>query len=144
MGSMNEFYTREPANAGKRVMLSRPDGTPTDSWLNVRSRWSDEFRAAQDKALQEAAKASESEREEAIKRLKLDVLASLVASWSFEQPCNAANVREFLENAPQIAERVDKIAGDDVRFFGNGLSDSTLGPSPNSSSGKSPKGRKSR
>lgn len=139
MTGMEAFYTREPANTGKRVPLLHPDGSPSEHWLQVRSRWSDEFMQARDKALQSAATISDDDRKEAAKALQLDVLASLVADWSFEQPCNAANVREFLSNAPQIAERVDKFAGNDSRFFGSGSLSSTSGPRPSSSSGKSPK-----
>jgi len=144
MTGMEAFYTREPANTGKRVPLLHPDGSPSEHWLQVRSRWSDEFMQARDRALQSAATLPDGERTEAAKALQLDVLASLVAAWSFEQPCNAANVREFLSNAPQIAERVDKFAGNDARFFGTGSLSSTSGPRPNSSSGKSPKAPKRR
>jgi hypothetical protein len=139
------FYTRAPANAGRRVDLRTPSGEKTEHWLLVRSRWSDECRAAKDAALQAAAGLRDpDEIQAAIRAAEVDVLASLIAGWSFPEPCNAATAREFLANAPQIAAQVDKFAGDDVRFFGSGSTGSSVGPDPNSRSGTPRRDRKPR
>jgi hypothetical protein len=54
--------------------------------------------------------------------------AALVKSWSFEEPCTPASVREFLKEAPQVADAVVAAADDHSRFFGNGLTGSKNGP----------------
>lgn len=135
----DRFYTRAPASAGRRVDLRTPDGQKTDEWLLVRSQWSDEFRAAKNAAMQAfAALRNPVEMKAAQAAHELDVLASCIAGWSFPEPCNAANARAFLEQAPQIAAQVNEFAGDDVRFFGSGSDNSTSGPPPSSPSGESP------
>lgn len=144
MPGMADFYTRVPASAGRKVELRTPTGRKTEEWLLVRSRWSDECRAAKDQAMQSLAGLRDPvELKAAHTAAELDVLASLIAGWSFPEPCNAANARAFLEQAPQIAAQIDKFAGDDVRFFGSGSGSSTPGPSPSSPSGESPPEAKS-
>ena len=51
MSGMHDFSIRQRANDGRRIALSLPDGSPTDHWLQIRSRWSDAFRQARDEAM---------------------------------------------------------------------------------------------
>ena len=141
MPGMDAFYTRDKANEGRRVDLSLPDGKPSGEWLQVRSQWSDEFRATRDASMQAvvmtAGEDLDKRRDTATERL-LDVRAALVAAWSFPEPCTREAVREFLRNAPQIAERLDRWAANDADFFRSGSPDSSRGPNPKSRSGSRP------
>ena len=130
MSGMDDFSIRQRANDGRRIALSLPDGSPTDHWLQIRSRWSDAFRQARDEAMQQVARvaqAGEAEREAALEQSMLAVRAALVSAWSFDEPCEAANVQAFLREAPQIAELVDRAGADDPGFFGNAVASSPTG-----------------
>ena len=133
----SQFYTREPANAGVRVPLFRPDGTPTEHWLQVRGIDSDAFHAAQAASRQRLMAASANP--ERISKLDPDeerviLVAALIAAWSFEEPCTPDNVAAFLRNAPQITTEVDRIASNRRSFFvsSSNFSSSTLEPSSSS------------
>ena len=130
MSGMDDFSIRQRANDGRRIALSLPDGSPTDHWLQIRSRWSDAFRQARDEAMQQVAsvaQAGKAELEAALEHSTLAVRAALVSAWSFDEPCVAANVQAFLRDAPQIAELVDRAGADDPAFFGNAFASSPTG-----------------
>jgi hypothetical protein len=147
---MEQFKTRQKAEDGIRVSLALPDGTPSDDWLQVRHVWSDAFVQAEDKAKAEIAEwlAAESVKRkltdgdmpadmrkalsERTRENRLDMLASLVAGWSFEQECTVEAAREFLADAPQIAAQIDGLAGSNQAFFANGSTSLTNGSEPKS------------
>jgi len=125
---MDLFKTRDKANEGIKVDLVAPDGSKTDHWIVVRSQLSDHFREAYKSALQEAARisslnapgtetAGQKQVADVIRERLVDCQAALVASWSFEEECTPANVRQFLIDAPQIADMVDRTAAANARFF---------------------------
>jgi hypothetical protein len=143
---MEAFYTRDKANDGVRVDLFTPDGVKSGEWLMVRHVWSDAFADAEEAAklrvagklrdeLQRSGLKGEDEIPPEVRAVikaegreaRLDLLAALVSGWSFDSDCTPEAVRAFLHNAPQIAEQVDKIAGDTRRFFGNGSTSSKRG-----------------
>lgn len=117
-----DFYTVPKANAGVKMPLTLEDGTDSGHWLLVRGTDSDAFR----KARFEAARlvrdipegAPEDERAKVMDEAILTNLVSLVAGWSFSEPATPEAVREFLSNAPQIANAIDRAAADRSRFFG--------------------------
>lgn len=136
---MEAFFTRDKANDGIRVDLFTPDGRKSGEWLMVRHVWSDVFADAEEAAkvkvgdylrneLQRLGLKGEDEIPEEVRKgirakgreARTDLLAMLVAGWSFEAECTPDNVRDFLHRAPQIADQVDRIAGDAKRFFGDG------------------------
>lgn len=130
MSGMEQFAIRQRANDGRRVPLTLPDGTPTEHWLQIRSRWSDAFRQAREEAMQEVARmaqAGKAELEAALEQSLLAVRAALVSDWSFDEPCVSDNVRAFLREAPQVAELVDRAGADDQAFFGNAFASSPTG-----------------
>lgn len=146
MAGMQDFYVRESANEGKRLPLRTPDGKPTEHWLQIRSQWSDRFRevkADSERAIADIAGKSPEEQKAGIAAAKLDLLSALVSAWSFEQPCTPEAVRDFLHNAPQIAQAINSFAGDDGRFFRTGSTSSMPGLEPSLRSGKSRKVPKS-
>ena len=130
MSGMDAFAIRQRANDGRRIALTLPDGSPTEHWLQIRSRWSDAFRQARDDAMQQVARlaqAGEAELDTALEQSTLAVRSALVSAWSFDEPCVTDNVQAFLREAPQIAELVDRAGADDPAFFGNAFASSPTG-----------------
>lgn len=137
--SLDLFKTRAKANEGERLTLYTPDGKETEHWLQVRHVWSDAFMEANDLAIaqmQEAVMAAQGDTAKvaaANRDAKYRLWASLVAGWSFDEPCTPEAVEAWLREAPQIGARLDKFAADSRRFFGNGSTSSTAGSSPSES-----------
>lgn len=124
--SMEQFFTRDRANCGRKITLTDPTGKPTDEWLLIRHIWSDAFQLAEEAALREARDMimamGEDKDEQALADIRRDaktkLLASLVARWSFDQECTSEAAFQFLYSAPQIAEQIDKVSADGKAFFG--------------------------
>jgi hypothetical protein len=132
MSRINKYKTRTRANEGVKVKLLDPTtGLVGEDWIEVVSSLSDTFRDARDKALQEAGETSalgdEAKRKAAIAEVKAQMHAALVRTWSFDEPCTPEAVREFLREAPQVADAVVAAADDHRRFFASGLTDSKSG-----------------
>lgn len=131
--SMERFFTREAATAGKRIPLRTPDGKLTEEWLQVRSRLCDAFVAAQREAVQLVAATDEAKRIGVAHDAKIKVLSVLVCGWSFDKECTQEAVIAFLREAPQIAEQINSFAGDDEAFFASGSDNFTNTSEPKSS-----------
>jgi len=145
---MDQFKTRERANEGKRLPLYAPGGGKTDHWLQVRHVWSDAFQEANEAevsgvreamlaAAADDAKGNADEAKAAVdtakQEAKLRIWSALVAAWSFPAPCTPDAVVDFLRDAPQIGEQIDKFAADSRRFFGNDSASSEAGSSQSAS-----------
>lgn len=117
-----DFYTKPNADKGVKMPLMQADGSPSEHWLMVRGIDSDAFRKTKfegARAMRDLpASASDWDRAEARDESVMNSLVALVAGWSFEEPCTPEAVREFLSNAPLIADAVDSVAADRSRFFG--------------------------
>ena len=128
---MKEFFTRETANKGVKLPLYYPDGTVSEHWIRVRGVDSDHFRRAEAVAKRSAIELAqinnEDERAKLILEKELECIASLVASWSFPDACNLKNVVNFLHEAPQISEMINKFAIKRSEFFKKKLKNSTAG-----------------
>lgn len=122
MGEMDQFFTTDAANEGVRLPLSTATGESTEHYLTILGVDSDIFRRAEAKAKRDAFRLAaiedEEERLTAANEAQFKLIACLVAGWSFDQECNLENVTAFLTKAPQIADQVDKVAGDRRLFFG--------------------------
>ncbi len=120
--SMEAFFTREKANSGIKVPLSLPNGEVSDHYLMIRGVDSDSFRDADTKARRNAAivvdMETDEEKDSFLEDSRLDILASLLISWSFEEECNPENIKKLFKEAPQIADAVDKVAAKRSLFFG--------------------------
>lgn len=143
---MKEFYTRQTANEGVNLPLYHPDGTLSEHYFVVRGIDSDHFRqaeaAAKRKAVEIAQIENEQERAEAVRETELKCIAALIASWSFPEPCTIANVVNFLREAPQIADMVNRFAARRAEFFSKKSTSSATGSKQKSSSKKSQKDQK--
>ncbi|ANO57507.1 hypothetical protein [Vibrio phage vB_VhaS-tm] len=119
---MQEFFTRQKANEGKKVPLYLPNGEPSEHWIQIRGVDSDQFkeaeRAAKRKAIEFAQIEDTKERAEAVREAELGCIAALVVDWSFDQECTPDNVVNFLREAPQIADMVNRYAANRKSFFG--------------------------
>jgi hypothetical protein len=128
---MKEFYTREKSNEGVKLPLYYPDGTPSEHWLTVRGIDSDAFRMAESKAKRKAVEIAqienEQERAEKVRETEIGCIAALIAGWSFEKELTTDNVYEFLTEAPQIADMVNRFAARRAEFFGKKLDSSASG-----------------
>lgn len=124
---LSDFYIKNKANEGRKLRLSLPDGKPSDDWITIRSQWSDEFLTVKNKLLSEAValrELPEAERKQHLEDMRTAMLVPLVAGWSFDEELTPENVTELLNNAPQIADKINDLAGDDAFFFGESLTDS--------------------
>jgi len=128
---MEEFFTRDTANEGKRVPLFAADGSPTEHWLHVRSMQSDAFRIADNRAKRAILQISQiedpAERAATATRLQSELIASLIADWSFDKECTLENVVEFLTKAPQIEDMVNQLAASKTYFYAKKSTSSTDG-----------------
>lgn len=126
---MSSFFTREKANTGMEFPLWLPDGTKSEEFLRIRGMDSDEFREAEQESQRGMALAATLKDPKELSRVynecKLKMIASLVISWSFPQECNLENKMEFLREAPQIADSINKVGSDRKLFFANGSSASS-------------------
>lgn len=132
MSGKKDFFTRDKANEGVKLPLKTPDGKATDHWLQVRSIYSDEFKRKErslrqdNPAIGAAAKAIKDDKErekflaEKWEESELALIATLVAGWSFDEPCTPEAVVEFLREAPQIARAVNDVSTSRALFFGSG------------------------
>lgn len=128
--TMEQFFTRQRANEGIELPLDLPDGTPTAHRIRIRGIDSDQFRAANAESRRRLVeltmnreKATVDPLEHEAERLRL--LASLVVSWTFPQPCTVEGIIELLRQAPQLAEQIDRVAAKRSLFFRNGSPNST-------------------
>ncbi len=121
MSSMNEFFTRDTANEGKRVHLHTPDGERTEHWVLVRSVDSDAYEMAKiqrDRALLDAPDSKDDKAYNAfIRETRLNMIASVIAGWSFDEDLTPENIRTFLEKAPQIAREIENLAASRSFFY---------------------------
>jgi len=115
------FYTRTPANKGALLTLVDPvTGKQTDQYLHVLGLESDKFRAAlaaKHQRNMEILQMPEPEQKAASDDAELELYASLVSDWSFEEPITVAGVKELFLEAPQIKQEVDKFAGQRANFM---------------------------
>lgn len=115
------YFTRKPSNAGARMYLKDPvSGKVTEDYLHVLGLESDSFRAAltaKHKKNLEILALPEDQQEAAKDDAELELFASLVTGWSFEDKLTADAVKELFLEAPQIKTAVDTFAGDRANFI---------------------------
>jgi hypothetical protein len=146
MSARELFYTRGPANDGLKLNLFDPrDGKETAHWIRILGRDSDAFRAASDASLRrvrEKAPELSGDKKSLARQLEAmwedeerKLISSLVVEWSFDEPCTHEAVNEFLREAPQIADRINEVAGKRALFLAHALKNSP--PTPDTNSGSS-------
>lgn len=127
------FFTSERATEGIMLPLYLPTGVQTDKWIRVRGVDSDEFRKADARLRRGMIALGEIEdiptREAAFEDHKRKTIAALVMDWNLAEACTEENVVEFLRKAPQIADKIDRVATDRALFFRQKPFDSASGQS---------------
>lgn len=108
---MSMFFTRESANEGIKVSLLDPKGEKTDHFLVLRGSRSDAMTKAREE-MQRRMLDKDADRMDLIRAL----LASSVKSWSFKAECTLENVKNFLREAPQIADQIERAIYNDSNF----------------------------
>lgn len=148
---MQEFHTRSASNEGKKVPLFTPEGKISDHWFIIRGVDSDAFRKADTNSKRKLLEISRienaDERYEAGQKLERELVAVLVADWSFPEPCTVETVANFFLEAPQLLDMVNTYAARRSNFFAKGSPTSSTGQKASSSSKgsrKAPKARSAR
>jgi hypothetical protein len=135
---MEAFHTRAKANDGIRVPLYLPTGEKSEHWIEIYGVDSDAFRLADAASRREGFKIAQLEsqeaRDKATAALTCRLRSKLVKNWSFDMECTEENVYQFLEEAPQIGDAIDRTASSRSVFFGIGSLGSSPTPSSSSSS----------
>ena len=136
MTSMTQYQLDDKRLAdGVRIYMTDSNGIQTDDWIAVRSMHHDKFKVALEKAKQTAANNPDSD----LAVLTMDAQTRLIAGWSFDEKCSIKNVRLFLKAAPHIAEKIDRVAADNKRFFSSAVMSSSDGLTKNLNSQKNQK-----
>lgn len=123
MGSFKKLNTKRDFEGTTYVMVvNYPGQGDTGETLTIRSRYSKEFREAEAKAMRQLSSMSMAAKGKALdadvmKDINDRSFATLVADWSFEEPCTIENVLEFLEANPQIFDEINSKAAQDSLFL---------------------------
>lgn len=139
---IKELFTRQRHNDGVKIDVKNETGAVV-GWLRVRGLDSDAYRAAHDATNQAMVRlagvvrakdagapllaATQEEKDAA----QLAERVALIAEWSFDDECNAANVAELFREAPYLSDQVYYAAHDRDRFLGGSSPTSTDGPNTN-------------
>lgn len=121
--AVEAFFTKQKAEEGIVLPLDTPDGTPTEHWIRIRSVDSDAFRIAEAHSKRAALKiAADKELDDngrilAARDTEFELIAALVVDWSFDMTCSLPNVVNFLKQAPQIADAINKEAARRITFY---------------------------
>lgn len=146
--SMEKFYTRKKSNDGIKLPLPLPDGSPSGEHLIILGKYSDTFRINEADMKRRAVEIvskypnDKKKRDEAMLKLEVEFLGTLVTGWSFEQEFNKKNIEMFLSEAPQIRDLVDKSIANNALFFGESSTDSSSTVEKTSNSTECQKGQK--
>lgn len=113
---MQEFFIKDQANEGIKLPLQHPDGTVTQHWIQVLSRFSDAAKKAEaeyswnDLVSEMRLDDIRGEKTKAfIHSRRLGRAAALIKDWSFPEPCTEQARMDFLDKAPQILEMVEVV-----------------------------------
>lgn len=123
--SFTKYNSVDGANQGARLPILDADRKATDDWLHVLGTDSTAYQTARAN-MRRRVFAYIEEKGEAIKTTddyskftaeeQHKLQAVLITGWSFEEPCNPANVLQLLTVAPYISEQVDEFAAKRSRF----------------------------
>lgn len=123
---IEQFFTREKAEAGKELPLEFPDGSVSEYSIFIRGVDSDHFKQAERESVRRAVNLTEQrkngtlsdeEAEKAYEEEKLKLVASLVIRWTLPEEFTEENVIQLLREAPQIADMINRTAADRKSFF---------------------------
>ncbi|MHA3884566.1 hypothetical protein [Stutzerimonas degradans] len=108
-----DFYTRTRASEGVRIEFVDPSGNR--EWIRVRSVVSDEFRAAAEAAVIQAARSGDEPAKQKARKLRAELAASLIAGWSLPADIDQT---QLLVSAPRLRRQIERIAENHSLHFG--------------------------
>ena len=137
---MEQFFILDQQNEGIKVPLYRPDGALSGHSFTIYGHFSDIFQRTRRDILGSASAdfkrigKDDAKREEALEERRLRLVAALIKDWSFDLPCIEVHKVRFLKHAPQIADMIDRVAGEQELFTKASLSSSSPGSNGTSDS----------
>jgi hypothetical protein len=120
MPQSDYYLDKEKRKNGVRMPLFKPDGGISEDYIMVRWAWSDEVRAVMDQLKKDMRVKFADDGDPDADALILDGIVSQVASWggpSFDKKATKSNVRAFLKERPDIADRIDTLSANTKLFF---------------------------
>lgn len=121
--TMESFMTQAVEDEGLRFYLPLPNGKPTNQWIQVLGKYSKEAQTAWDANVKKirAAAGDESRMPDLID----EFWCKIIVAWSFDVPCNKANIRKFLHGSGYLTKFLDEIHSQTDRYFLLGFSPSS-------------------
>lgn len=129
--SVATFMVKSKAEAGVEMPIMMPDGTDSGHRLTVRGIDSDTYRHARAARSRRSAEILSEKKPEDMSEEEwgnhlsdlnhaadCEVLAKLVAGWTFPDEFTPEAVLALITNSPFIANQVDTFACNRARFFG--------------------------
>jgi hypothetical protein len=120
MPQSDYYLDKEKRKNGIKMSLFNTDGSESKDFIMVRWSWSDETRAVMDKLKKDMREQfADDQTPDTAEFIRLGIAAE-VAGWggpSFDKKATNGNVIEFLTERPDIAERIDILAGNTKLFF---------------------------
>jgi hypothetical protein len=142
---LSVFLTRQQANEGIVMPLFTREGQATDKWIRIRGADSDEYRAQQADSLRRLAPLAEIKdeisRREAIELEKRKSIAALVMGWNLALDFTQEKILWLLQEAPQIADQIDRVSTRRAFFFRQRPWSSSTGQASSSGSNESRPGQ---
>lgn len=130
---LTDLYTRDRANAGRRIPLPLPDGSPSGEFLTILHPDSDTFRRKRSDILSAAAllkDVPDDERRRLRDRAQVELMACLITGWTLEDPYSEQAAIDLLSNAPYLADVISRESENAEAFFGNGSASSSTTAEP--------------
>lgn len=140
---MKEFYTRSTANEGIEMPLFLPSGKKTKYWMKILGADSDTNHETHARLMSRQAPKIKIEAEniddpkerekfitEKQRDLEREAIAMLIVDWNLERDdkpveCTQEEKVNFLREAPQIADQINRVASDRNVFFLKGQTSSS-------------------
>lgn len=149
MKDLEGFATAKLAEEGVKIPLTDVEGNKTKHWIKIKSTDSSSFKKAQSKFRKRFIQINElNEADDSLdsilesEKLTLELLASLVVSWSFKNDdgtpykCVKSNIIRVLREAPVLAQEIDAASARRKNFINRSLEKSQILQENNSSSKK--------
>jgi hypothetical protein len=108
---ITQLFTRKNANEGVAIPVIISEGKDPIGTIKIVGRDGEVFKNAMRLRTIENARIltlPEDEQKEAISKADLELVASCVLSWSFEDECNKESVLNLLSESPFIFELVNQ------------------------------------
>lgn len=125
----SDLFTRPAANAGRRIDIPSPDGKSTGEWVTIHHTDCDSFRRKRAEVLAAAARLppdmTADDRQRLLDAMHRELLATLVTGWSLDDEFTQAALLSLLENAPYLADWIDRTSERGSLFFGSSSTSSS-------------------